>query len=61
MLTDAELREKLQEVQRSASVAESLELRAAAREMVVQVTRGTTSGFEDAASRFDSECSRLGH
>lgn len=61
MLTDAELREKLKEVQQSASVAESDELRAAAQEMVVEITRGTTSEFEDAVSRFGSECSRLGY
>lgn len=61
MLTDAELREKLLEVQQSASVAQSSELRAAAREMVIEVTRGTPAGFNEAVTRFGDECRRLGH
>lgn len=60
MMTDAELREKLQEVETSASVAESPTLRDAARDMVIEVTRGTTAGFEDAVGRFGNECRRLG-
>jgi len=60
VLTDAELREKLKEIDRSASVSEHADIRTGARSMLAAVTGGDVDGFFAAASKFDAACDRLG-
>jgi hypothetical protein len=60
ILTDAELREQLKEIDRSASVSEHEDIRTGARSMLAAVTGGDVDGFLASAQEFDAACDRLG-
>lgn len=60
VLNDAELRDKLKEVNDSASVSERDDIRAGAVAMLRAITTGTTEEFLTAAGEFDSACDRAG-
>jgi hypothetical protein len=60
ILTDAELREKFREVQRSASVSEEPGLAAAGTRLLASITTGTTEELLTAAGEFDKQCDQAG-
>jgi hypothetical protein len=60
VLTDAEIRTKLQEVDGSASVADEPAVAAASRAMLAAATTGTPGEFIDAAGQMDAACSDVG-
>ena len=60
VLTDAEVREKLQEVDRSASVSEEAGIASGARAMLAAVTRGDLAALTEAVGDFGDACRDLG-
>ncbi len=60
ILTDAELREKLKEVDRSASVSDVFAVRAASRAMLSNATSGDADAFGVAVLDMSSGCSSIG-
>jgi hypothetical protein len=60
ILNDAELREKVKEIERSASVSEQPGLPEAGRAMLREITTGTGEGFVVAAKMFDQSCDEAG-
>jgi hypothetical protein len=60
VLNDVELRNKLKEVNDSASVSERADVRAGGVAMLRAMTTGTTEEFLTAAGEFDQACDRAG-
>jgi hypothetical protein len=60
ILNDAELRDKLKEVNDSASVSEREDIRAGGTAMLRAMTTGTTEELLTAAGKFDTACDRAG-
>jgi hypothetical protein len=60
ILTDEELRDKVKEIDREASVSTQAGLASAGRAMLREVTTGTGEGFVLAAKLFDQSCDEAG-
>jgi hypothetical protein len=60
ILSDAELRDKIKEVNESASVSERADIRAGGVAMLRAMTTGTTEDLLTAAGEFDTACDRAG-
>lgn len=60
ILTDSELREKLQEVYEGSVIAPD-DVRSAARELLAALTTGTSDEFATAVTEMGAACERAGH
>lgn len=61
ILTEAELREKLAEVDDDAQISEVDGVRNAARAMLRAVTQGDSEALSDAVEEMDAACDSIGH